>query len=260
MIRAFGTRHPLQSKCRPDRVTRRNLALLFIAASGLVSCVSIESGSQARSQAQSARPLRVVIFGDSITAGHHLPPQQLSSRWISLIEKEANGALLAINEGAGGRPTDSLDEFVLMLDRQRPTDLLVIALGTNDSRDISGDAVSKAVANLRSMILAARKASGDDLPILIVGPPNINIDALGPTRSIGPRRQQNLLDMNTAFKVLAHEYRCDFVSLYGVVSDRSLLADGVHPEESGYLQIARKISPAIRKMFASKQKNPFPGR
>ena len=76
--------------------------------------------------------------------------------------------LTLINEGKGGRPTNSLAEFEAMLTRPAKADALVIALGMNDSRDITPQCVPKAVANVRAMIGKAREAYGEKLPVLPV--------------------------------------------------------------------------------------------
>lgn len=97
-------------------------------------------------------PTTIIIFGDSITAGSALPKDQRHQVWVKLIEDRSGGALILINEGKGGRPTASVPEFEAMLKRQPKADALVIALGMNDSRNITPDCAPKAVANIRAMI------------------------------------------------------------------------------------------------------------
>jgi len=178
-------------------------------------------------------PRTVIVFGDSLTAGNALPPANRESAWIRIVEKELAGKLKMINEGKGGRPTDSIKEFEEMLARNPQADLLVLALGTNDSRTVDGTCVSTAVKNLAAMIGLARKHYRADLPILLVGPPNIRKDALGPSKPIADQREQNLKDLNSAYEKLAAEAHCEFVSLYGAVPEDSLAKDGVHPDAAG---------------------------
>ncbi|HQR32342.1 MAG TPA: family 16 glycosylhydrolase [Blastocatellia bacterium] len=191
----------------------------------------------------------IIVFGDSITEGGALPAEQRSSAWIRLVEARSNGHLQMINEGKGGRPTDSVSEFTAMLQRQAAPTALAILLGTNDSRDVSGQCVPKAVANIKAMILAARKSYGDTVPILLIGPPNINKTALGPTRPIADQREANLRDLGIAYETLAHELRCAFVSLYGVIPAESLNKDGVHPDPKGNEAIATRLLPAMLRLI-----------
>lgn len=188
-----------------------------------------------------AEPRTIIVFGDSITAGSALPKGQQSHAWVALIQKQTEGKLKLINEGKGGRPTDSVKEFDAMVLKHPHADQLVIALGTNDSRDITDQCVPKAVKNIRAMITKARVAYGDKLPILLVGPPNINKAALGPTKPIANEREGKLKELGIAFKKLAQEEKCDFVSVFGVIPDSSLLKDGVHPDPAGNEPIAKTI-------------------
>lgn len=190
-------------------------------------------------------PRTVVCFGDSITAGGSLPTAEKPFVWPALVEKWANGKLRIINEGKGGRPTNSLKEFEEMLKRQPQVDVLVIALGGNDARDITDQCVPKAVRNLRAMMARAREAYGPKLTLLLVGPTNIRKDALGPTRPIADQRDAKLRELNAAFADLAKEAKCQFLSLYGVVPETSLGRDGVHPDRAGNEIIARTLLPSI---------------
>jgi acyl-CoA thioesterase-1 len=146
-----------------------------------------------------------------------------------------------VNEGTGGRPTASRPEFGAMLARQPKMDLLVIALGMNDSRDITDTCVPNAVDNLRYMITRARQKYGAALPVLLVGPTNINKSALGPTKPIANEREAKLRELGTAFEKLALETKCDYVSLFGCVPETSLTKDGVHPDGAGNAAIAEVI-------------------
>lgn len=196
--------------------------------------------------AQSPAVRRVILFGDSITAGGALPKEESGMLWGSQLQEQSAGLLTLINEGKGGRPTNSLPEFTVMLSRHPKADALVIALGMNDSRDITPQCVPKAVANVRSMIEKARAAYGAKLPVLLVGPSNINKAALGPTKPIANEREAKLRELGAAFEKLAAEMRCSFVSLFGVVPGSSLLKDGVHPDGSGNTAIAQVMGPRLK--------------
>jgi acyl-CoA thioesterase I len=184
-------------------------------------------------------PRKVVCFGDSITAGSNMKPADRPQLWVDRVQAASQGRLEMINEGKGGRPTDSLGEFAQMLTRRPKADELVLALGGNDARNIKEDCVPKAVKNLTAMVARARAAYGAEIAILIVGPTNINQEKLGPTKPIGKERDGKLQELNAAFAKLAQELHCSFVSLYGVVPPETLTQDGVHPDAAGNEPIAR---------------------
>ena len=192
-------------------------------------------------RAESPKTRTVIVFGDSITAGNALPADQREQAWVKIVERESKGKLKIINEGKGGRPTNSVAEFDAMLPRVGRPDLLAIALGTNDSRDITAECVPKAVANIRAMVEHARKTYGPDLAVLLVGPPNINKSALGPTKPIANEREAKLRELGDAFATLAKEVKGDFISLFGSIPETSLTKDGVHPDPAGNEAIARAM-------------------
>jgi len=188
-----------------------------------------------------AKPVTVIVFGDSITAGSALPANERDKMWVQVVERESKGRLRMVNEGKGGRPTDSVKEFEAMLVRQPQAAVLVIALGTNDSRDITAACVPKAVANLRAMIARARQQYGAKLRILLAGPPNINKAALVATKPIANEREAKLRELGDAFAALAKETGCEFTSLFGTVPEPSMTKDGVHPDAAGNAAIARAM-------------------
>jgi acyl-CoA thioesterase-1 len=196
--------------------------------------------------ADPATPRTVVVFGDSISAGSNLPAGDQDKLWLRIIEKDANGTLTMVNEGKGGRPTASRPEFDAMLARQPKMDLLVIALGMNDSRDITESCVPKAVDNLRYMITRARQKHGAALTVLLAGPSNINKSTLGPTKPIANEREAKLKELGAAFEKLARETKCGYVSLFGCVPETSLTKDGVHPDGAGNAAIAEVMKKALR--------------
>jgi acyl-CoA thioesterase I len=208
----------------------------------LLACGAFAQVAPTSSQPKSRT---VVVFGDSITEGGTLPKDQRDQAWVRIVERESNGSLIMVNEGKGGRPTKSVPEFESVLARQLRADVLVIALGTNDSRDISDECVPRAVANVREMIGLARKRYGANTIILLVGPPNIEKSALGPTKPIGDQREAKLRALGEAFAKLAKELDCKFVSLFGVVPAASLAKDGVHPDAAGNGAIARVMRKAL---------------
>lgn len=188
------------------------------------------------------RPRTVVVFGDSLTEGGALPKEQRDQAWVRMVERESSGALRVINEGKGGRATgDGKHDFEKMLARQPQADHLVIALGTNDSRDLKPGSVEKAVANVRHMIDRARATYGPALPVLVAGPPNIHKAALVATKPIANEREAQLKALGAAFESLAKETQCGFVGLFGVVPEDTMTRDGVHPDAAGNAAIARAI-------------------
>jgi acyl-CoA thioesterase I len=190
-------------------------------------------------------PRTVVVFGDSLVEGGALPKEHRGKAWVRVVEEQSQGALKVVNEGKGGRPTAAVPEFESMMTRHPRMDALVIALGTNDSRDITAQCVPKAVGNVRKMVERARLTYGPALPVLLVGPPNLNKSALVATKPIANEREGKLRELGEGFANLAKELNCEFVSLFGSVPEGTMTKDGVHPDVEGNAAMARILSPAL---------------
>jgi acyl-CoA thioesterase-1 len=182
---------------------------------------------------------RVLVFGDSITKGSGAPSPAES--WLARVNASpaANAKLFLLNEGKGGRPATDTDGFADALARHNRVDALVLALGANDARDVSGACVPNATAALRKMIAAARAKFGANLPILLIAPPNINPAALAPEkRPTASQRAANLAALEPALRDLAASEKTAFASLLDLLPPETLAADGVHPDASGHALIA----------------------
>ncbi len=189
--------------------------------------------------AEPSKPRTVIAYGDSLTEGK----SGGDDAWVKLVERDSGGKLKVINEGKGGRATaDGKMEFDKMNQRQPRADQIIIALGTNDSRDLTPDSVANATNNVRHMINRARQCYGPWVKLLLVGPPNINKSALVATKSIANEREAKLRELGDSFAKLAKELGCDYVSLFGTVPEASMTKDGVHPDAAGHAAIAKVIA------------------
>ena len=191
---------------------------------------------------EAARPRTVIAFGDSLTEGKSGGAQA----WVKVVERKSGGKLVMINEGKGGRATgDGKWDFEKMTQRQPRADGVIIALGTNDSRDLKPESIAKATENVRAMVDRARQCYGPWLKVLIVGPPNLNKSALVATKPIANEREAQLKALGKAFEALAKEINCDFVSLFGVIPENTMTKDGVHPDATGHAAMAEVIGRSL---------------
>jgi acyl-CoA thioesterase I len=192
-------------------------------------------------------PLKVICFGDSIVEGKNPGSLKAGERWIEKLQTLSGGKLRCINEGKGGRPASAVADFEPALKRTPDAGMLIIALGTNDSRDYSANAADRVAANLLKMIDIAR-AANPKLQIVLCAPYNINIEGLKKDHDKGPAREKNLIAFGKAIEKLSQEKKTLFINFYGVVPKDSLTKDGVHPEAAGHAALAE----AAWKVLSSK--------
>lgn len=215
------------------------LAFLMLAISG-PDCPA--SGNAAKQNAV------ILVFGDSLAAGNMLPAADREHLWVRRAARDSGGRLTPINEGKGGRPTGSVADFKAALARHPGATALAIMLGTNDSRDTSAQCVAKATANITAMIEHARAVRGADFSILLIAPPNINKDALGPSKPIASEREANLRNLADAYRALSEKHNTRFATLHGILPPETLAKDGVHPDARGNDLIAAALLPDLLKL------------
>lgn len=174
---------------------------------------------------------RIVILGDSLTAGYGLMPEQAYPAVLESLLRERGQAVEVINAGVSGDTTaGGLRRLDWVLGK--PVDTLVLALGANDA--LRGLPPEEARDNLREMIARARERY-PEIRILLAGmraPPNLGDDYANAFNRIYPE--------------LAEAMDVELIPflLEGVAAVESLnQADGMHPNAAGQRRIARLFLP-----------------
>ena len=136
----------------------------------------------------------IVCFGDSNTHGYCADPNDTvshsdrfdeSERWTRLLEKKLGEDYLVLEEGLSGRTTvfpdplhesmDGLSVLYSTLMSHEPVDLLVIMLGTNDTKERLGVNAACIAIGMERLVLKAQATQcwAGKPNILIVCPPHI---------------------------------------------------------------------------------------
>jgi acyl-CoA thioesterase I len=200
----------------------------------LVLVLALASAGTAFAQAPAAKltkPIKMVVLGDSLSAGLGLPgssafPEQLQkSLKTNGIEVEIVNAGVSGDTSSGGR--DRLDWSV-----PEGTDAVIVELGANDAlRGIDPKLTRAALTDILTQ-LKARK-----IAVMLCGmkaPPNYGSDYAASFNAIYP-------DLAKAFGVPLYPF-----FLEGVAADTGLnQADGMHPTAEGVDVIVKNILPAV---------------
>lgn len=152
----------------------------------LLALGSLTPAPAAEADAATPHRGRIVILGDSITAGYGLAPAQA---YPALLQEKINQAGLpfeVVNAGVSGDTTaGGLRRIEWALGRG--ADVLVVALGGNDG--LRGTAPEQTAANLQALIRRAR-AKAPALAVLIAGmkmPANLGRDYVEKFNGLFPR-------------------------------------------------------------------------
>lgn len=191
--------------------------------------------------AQEGSPVRIVAFGDSLTAGYQLPsgrgfPDQLAA----FLKAQGLDAVVS-NAGVSGDTTSS---GLARLDWSVPddTDLVILELGANDA--LQGLPTDQAKSNLEAMIKRLKERKIEILLAGMKAPPNMG--------------EAYVMAFDAIYPDLAEQYG---VSLYpffldGVAAQSELnLADGIHPNEKGIAVIVKKIAPFVMDIVKTIEKS-----
>jgi acyl-CoA thioesterase-1 len=181
--------------------------------------------------------MRIMAFGDSLTAGFGLAP---ADSFPSQLQRalEARGLpARVLNAGVSG---DTTSGGLARLDwslSDRP-DMVIVALGANDALRGIDPAITR--ANLAAIL---EKLRSKKLPVLLAGayaPPNLG--------------REYEASFNGIFPDLAKEYDVPLYPFFleGVVTVPSLnQGDGVHPNAEGVAVIVERITPYVVRLIES---------
>ncbi len=182
---------------------------------------------------------RVVMLGDSLTAGFGLADRQALPARLEARLRAGGRAATVINAGVSGDTTaGGLDRYDFSV-RAADPDLLIVALGANDY--LSGLDPQRARANLSAIIEAAR---ADGVAVALVG-----VRPRGPT----PDDSRDAA-FAAIFPGLAEEYDLPLYPalLEGVRDAPTLLQpDGLHPTAEGVEVIAAPLAAFVEPLLAS---------
>jgi acyl-CoA thioesterase-1 len=206
------------------------LGLLFLGLAGGLA-IAPPAGAQTP-EGHGAKPIKLVMLGDSLTAGYGLPgpaafPAQLQKALKSNgIDVDMINAGVSGDTSSGGR--DRLDWSV-----PEGTEAVIVELGANDAlRGIDPKITREALSDILTR-LKARK-----IAVLLCGmlaPPNYGSDYAARFNTIYP-------DLSKSFGVPLYPF-----FLEGVASDAKLnQTDGLHPTEEGVDVIVKNILPTVQ--------------
>ncbi|MBE7515558.1 MAG: arylesterase [Chloracidobacterium sp.] len=196
---------------------------------------AIEKKPLATPELVSDRP-KIVLFGDSLTAGFGLLEKESYPYLLQEKLKAAGYNYEVVNAGVSGDTslggTERID-WVLEMDR---VEILVLELGANDL--LRGVPVDDMKANLDAII---KKAKAKNVRILLCGmfaPPTMGIEY-----------QRSFMK---AFPDLATENRINYLPflLQGVAMNKDLnQADGIHPNAEGEKIMTENVYQELKKML-----------
>jgi acyl-CoA thioesterase-1 len=184
-------------------------------------CTILPSHAQATST--------ILIFGDSLTAGYRLQPQEALPAVVERRLKEQQKDVQVINGGVSGDTTSGgVRRLTWMLDRHQP-DIVFLALGGNDMlRGVAPDMVRK---NLDTMLAELQQRNIKTILMGVTVPPNQDASYSAAFNAVYP-------NLAKQYNVVLYPFFLE--SIFG--HRDYMLDDGVHPNARGVEYIAEHLA------------------
>jgi len=211
-----------------------SLALLCGYEYGSALAASTPSSSPPKTQVPAEHP-RIVAFGNSLTAGLGVPPDQSYPAHLQRTLDAAGYAYRVVNAGVSGDTTAGGVRRVSWVLNSRPA-IVILELGGNDG--LRGLSLHETKANLERIVQQLQQAS---VTVVLAGmklPPNYG--------------QDYTAGFEALYQAIAQRYHLTRIPFFldGVAGSSSLnQADGIHPTGEGYRLIVEKIFPALEPLL-----------
>jgi acyl-CoA thioesterase-1 len=203
---------------------------IFFVSLTILSLVNVPSNSSEITQPV----IKLMIFGDSLTAGYGLKRSESFSEKLSNALKSKGRNVRIILSSVSGDTTAGgkarLDWALI----EKP-DVFLLELGANDG--LRGIEPSVSRENLESIIKKLKKNRVKTLIVGMFAPPNLG--------------KEYSREFNNIFSSLARKYSLLFYPFFleGVAANPQLnQADGIHPNPKGVDEIIKRMLPIVMKL------------
>jgi acyl-CoA thioesterase-1 len=182
-------------------------------------------------------PIRIACFGDSLTEGYGLRPDEALPAILEQMLREDKIRATFLNHGVSGDTSGDGLARIDAVTRAKP-DAVIVEFGANDF--FVGEPIKNIKRNLTTII---ETLLDKNIPILLVG-----ITAIP---DFGPEYKT---EFDLLFKELADKYSLslfpDILSCY-LGDPMMMLMDKMHPNEHGVVAIAQGLLPQVKELAAA---------
>jgi acyl-CoA thioesterase-1 len=210
---------------------------ILVAAVGVVTIWAVMHSSV---EAAEPKPVKIVAFGDSLTAGFGVPADAAFPAKLAVALKAKGHNVEIVNAGVSG---DTASGGLARVDWsvQDGTDAVILELGANDAlRGIDPKVARMALDSI------LKKLKARNIPVLLAG--------MRAPRNMGADYAR---EFDAVYPELAEQHGAIFYPFFldGVATDAKLnQADGIHPTAAGVDVIVSRILPKIEALIAEVRK------
>jgi acyl-CoA thioesterase-1 len=201
----------------------------------LLAAATFASIPISNAMAQPGKPIRIVAFGDSLSAGYGLRPSQSFPAQLQKALKERGHNVVVDNAGVSG-DTSAAGLARIAWAIGDDADAVIVEFGANDAlRGISPKVTRENMQKIVAKLTAKR------IPMLLTG-----------MRSPTNWGENYSEDFDAIFPDLAKEHALIFYPFFldGVIFDSKLnQQDGIHPNAKGVAAIVKAMLPQVEELI-----------
>lgn len=208
----------------------------FISVQWLVLALLITLYALSAQSVQAAQTARLLVLGDSISAGYGMRPEQ---GWVTLLQdklRQGGYDYQVVNASISGETSQGgLTRLPSLLSQHQP-ELVLIELGGNDG--LRGLPLKLLQHNLSKMIQLSQQQQAQPVLLGIQLPPNYG-------------RRYTLAFANI-YPTLAEQYQIPMMPfiLEGIGTDPDKMqSDGIHPKADAQQQLLNNIWPVLQPLL-----------
>ena len=186
-------------------------------------------------QNATARTTKILVMGDSLSAGYGIDIQQ---GWVNLLDKELtkSHAIQIINASVSGETSSGGNSRLPALLVEHQPDIVILELGGNDG--LRGQPLKLLEKNLQAMVDASKKSNAKVLLAGMQIPPNY-----------GARYSSQF---KALYEKLAEKNELALIPFFleGIGGDATLMQrDGIHPTAEAQPIIVKNVLPELEKLL-----------
>lgn len=215
-----------------------------------------------------ADPRTVLCFGDSLTwgydprSGDKMLRYPLAERWTQRLQADLGESYRVIDDGLSGRTTvfddpvvgavNGLVHLPTSLATHMPLDLVVIMLGTNDSKTffaVNGDVIARCLGRLLDIVAKSGCGPGGEAPEMLVVVPPLMGDVSGTILEplFDPIHSGSAIArLRESYPPIAAAFGAGCIDLNEVVGPGAV--DGIHFDPGSLQPIASALAKRIREL------------
>tara|TARA_B100000315_G_scaffold245448_1_gene271344 strand:+ start:248 stop:925 length:678 start_codon:yes stop_codon:yes gene_type:complete len=179
-------------------------------------------------------PVKLMIFGDSLSAGHGLPKPDSFTEKLTQALKQSGLNVQVVASSVSGDTTSGGKARLDWALADKP-DALLLELGGNDGLRGIDPALSR--ANLDDILQRLKNSGTRVLMAGMMAPPNLGKEYADEFNRIYP-------ELAARYKIALYPF-----FLEGVVARPEMIqADGIHPNPRGVDEIVKRILPMVVKL------------